>query len=64
LQIKFNFIERDILELENNLILLAQNLFIIFRFKLQQEILREINDKIKNRQRILILAQRYEEQHN
>jgi hypothetical protein len=35
--------------------LLAQNLFIIFHSKLQQEILREINDKIKNRQRILTL---------
>jgi hypothetical protein len=35
-------------ELENNYTLFAQNLFIILRFKLQQEILREINDKIEN----------------
>jgi hypothetical protein len=35
-------------ELENNPTLLAQNLFTIFRFELQQKILREINGKIEN----------------
>jgi hypothetical protein len=34
LQTEFNFIERDISKLENNFTLFAQNLFIIFRFKL------------------------------
>jgi hypothetical protein len=63
LQAEFNFIKRDMPKLENNTTLFAQNLFIILRSKLQQEILREINNKIENRQRIFTLAQRYEEQH-
>jgi hypothetical protein len=50
-------------ELENNSTLFTQNLFTILRSELQQKILRETNGKIKNRQRIFILAQRYEEQY-
>jgi hypothetical protein len=63
LQTKFYFIKRNISELENNSTLFAQNLFIVFRSELQQKILRQINYKIKNRQYILTLVQRYEEQH-
>jgi hypothetical protein len=51
------------LKLENNSTLFEQNLFTVFRSELQQEILREIDGKIENYQRILTLVQRYEKQY-